>query len=166
KNNPINANNYLNCLFYKDDANIEPGLVEEILERLHSNQAQRAQEMYCSAKAKALAKFENKGEEAFELIEKGIVDFPDIKYPFLTLCDLAIQYRRIDKLEYALDILERTDSPKSQTYGSFIRFKAIWLTLTSRFDDAVRICKNELTELTYAEVEQFIEKLKQYQVKV
>ena len=26
--------------------------------------------------------------------------------------------------------------------------------------------KNELTELTYAEVEQFIEKLKQYQVKV
>ncbi|HCG2923670.1 TPA: hypothetical protein NJT27_005765, partial [Klebsiella pneumoniae] len=100
------------------------------------------------------------------LIEKGIVDFPDIKYPFLTLCDLAIQYRRIDKLEYALDILERTDSPKSQTYGSFIRFKAIWLTLTSRFDDAVCICKNELTELTYAEVEQFIEKLKQYQVKV
>ena len=166
KNNPTNANNYLNCLFYKDDANIEPGLVEEILERLHSNQAQRAQEMYCSAKAKALAKFENKVEEAFELIEKGIVDFPDIKYPFLTLCDLAIQYRRIDKLEYALDILERTDSPKSQTYGSFIRFKAIWLTLTSRFDDAVRICKNELTELTYAEVEQFIEKLKQYQVKV
>ncbi|MGE6020544.1 hypothetical protein, partial [Klebsiella pneumoniae] len=77
-----------------------------------------------------------------------------------------IQYRRIDKLEYALDILERTDSPKSQTYGSFIRFKAIWLTLTSRFDDAVRICKNELTELTYAEVEQFIEKLKLYQVKV
>ncbi len=35
-----------------------------------------------------------------------------------------------------------------------------------RFDDAVCICKNELTELTYAEVEQFIEKLKQYQVKV
>lgn len=85
KNNPINANNYLNCLFYKDDANIEPGLVEEILERLHSNQAQRAQEMYCSAKAKALAQFENKVEEAFELIEKGIVDFPDIKYPVLTL---------------------------------------------------------------------------------
>ncbi|HBQ0560933.1 TPA: hypothetical protein L7I37_005917, partial [Klebsiella pneumoniae] len=50
-----------------------------------SNQAQRAQEMYCSAKAKALAQFENKVEEAFELIEKGIVDFPDIKYPVLTL---------------------------------------------------------------------------------
>ncbi|EAC1957871.1 hypothetical protein ED307_17720, partial [Escherichia coli] len=69
---------------------------------------------------------------------------------------------RIDKLEYAIGILENTDSPKSQTYGSFIRFKAIWLTLTSRFDEAVGICKRELTELTSAEIDQFIDKLKQY----
>ncbi|MBO2029250.1 hypothetical protein J4734_11050 [Klebsiella pneumoniae] len=145
----------MNCLFYKDDANIEPGLVE-ILERLHSNQAQRAQEMYCSAKASS-CKFENKVEEEANSYRKELWISRILNIPFLTLCDLAIQYRRIDKLEYALDILERTDSPKSQTYGSFIRFKAIWLTLTSRFDDAVCICKNELTELTYAEVEQFIE---------
>ncbi|MEQ5592920.1 toll/interleukin-1 receptor domain-containing protein [Escherichia coli] len=162
KNNPINANNYLNCLFYKDDSHIEPGLVEDILERLKSNQAQRAQEIYCSAKAKALARFDNKVDESFTLIENGIMDFPDIKYPVLTLCDLAIQYKRIDKLEYAIGILENTDSPKSQTYGSFIRFKAIWLTLTSRFDEAVGICKRELTELTSAEIDQFIDKLKQY----
>ncbi|EIZ6126134.1 hypothetical protein MQG73_004351, partial [Salmonella enterica subsp. enterica serovar Montevideo] len=162
KNNPINANNYLNCLFYKDDSHIEPGLVEDILERLKSNQAQRAQEIYCSAKAKALARFDNKVDESFTLIENGIMDFPDIKYPVLTLCDLAIQYKRIDKLEYAIGILEKTDSPKSQTYGSFIRFKAIWLTLTSRFDEAVGICKRELTELTSAEIDQFIDKLKQY----
>ncbi|WP_370546598.1 toll/interleukin-1 receptor domain-containing protein [Edwardsiella tarda] len=162
KNNPINANNYLNCLFYKDDSHIDSNLVEDILERLKSNQAQRAQEIYCSAKAKALARFDNKVDEAFNLIEQGILDFPDIKYPVLTLCDLAIQYRRIDKLEYAINILERTDSPKSQTYGSFIRFKAIWLTLTSRFDEAVEICRRELTELTAVEIEQFIDKLRQY----
>lgn len=35
------------------------------------------------------------------------MDFPDIKYPVLTLCDLAIQYKRIDKLEYAIGILEK-----------------------------------------------------------
>jgi hypothetical protein len=163
KNNPINANNYLNCLFYKDKASIDQGIIEEILDKLKLNPAQRSQEIYCSAKAKALAKFDNNVDEAFELIEKGILDFPDIKYPVLTLCDLAIQYRKLDKLVYAIERLEKTDSPKSQTYGSFIRYKAIYLTLINRFSDAVQLCKKELTELTVEELDQFFEKLKQYQ---
>lgn len=163
KNNPINANNYFNCLIYKDTANIDTGIVNEILEKLKSNPAQRAQEMYCSAKAKALAKFDNKVDEAFTVIEQGILDFPDIKYPVLTLCDLSIQYKKLDKLEYAIERLENTDSPKSQTYGSFIRYKAIFLTLTNRYEEAIQLCKDELSELTREELDQFVEKLKQYQ---
>ncbi|WP_318520034.1 TIR domain-containing protein [Photobacterium leiognathi] len=163
KNNPINANNYLNCLFYKDKNNVDINIINEILERLKSNPAQRAQEIYCSAKAKALAKFDNKVDDAFNLIENGILQFPDIKYPVLTLCDLSIQYRKLDKLKYAIERLEQSDSPKSQTYGSFIRYKAIYLTLTNKFDDAISLCKKELNELTPTELETFHEKLKQYQ---
>ncbi|ELA9194912.1 TIR domain-containing protein [Vibrio parahaemolyticus] len=163
KNNPINANNYLNCLFYKDKSNVDQEVVEEIIEKLKSNPAQRSQEIYCSAKAKALAKFDNKVDEAFEVIEKGILDFPDIKYPVLTLCDLSIQYRKLDKLEYAISILERTDSPKSQTYSSFIRFKATYLALSNKLDEAIALCRKELRELTAQELEQLFEKLAQYQ---
>ncbi|MGE6106068.1 hypothetical protein ACLHZT_21060 [Aeromonas veronii] len=54
KNNPIHANNYFNCLIYKDIANINVSVVEEILEKLKSNPAQRSQEMYCSAKLRLL----------------------------------------------------------------------------------------------------------------
>ncbi|MFN1513077.1 TIR domain-containing protein [Vibrio owensii] len=164
KNNPINANNYLNCLFYKDKTSVDFKVVNEILDRLKSNPAKRSQEMYCSAKAKALAKFDNKENEAFSIIEQGILDFPDIKYPVLTLCDLSIHYRRLDKLEYAIKTLERTDSPKSQTYSSFIRFKAIYLALKGRVDEGIELCQKELPELTAQELEQFIEKLTQYRV--
>lgn len=163
KNNPINANNYINCLFYKDKSSVDIIVVNEILERLKSNPAQRSQEIYCSAKAKALAKFDNKEDEAFILIEQGILDFSDIKYPVLTLCDLSIQYRKLDKLEYAIDILERTDSPKSQTYSSFIRYKSIYLALTNRLDEGIELCRKELPELTSKELELFIDKLTQYQ---
>lgn len=162
KNNPINANNYLNCLFYKDKASVDLDLVNEILERLKSNPAQRSQEIYCSAKAKALAKFDNRVDEAFKIIEQGILDFPDIKYPVLTLCDLSIQYRKLDKLERAIEILERNDSPKSQTYSSFIRFKAIYFALVGQLDDGIRLCRHELTELTPSELSIFVDKLTQY----
>ncbi|MFW1710532.1 TIR domain-containing protein [Vibrio parahaemolyticus] len=163
KNNPINANNYFNCLLYKDTANIDITVIDEILEKLKSNPAQRSQEIYCSAKAKALAKFENRVDDAFDLIEQGILDFPDIKYPVLTLCDLSIQYKKLDKLEYAITRLENTDSPKSQTYGSFIRYKAIYLTMKSKYKEAVELCKEHLTELSSQELGLFFEKLKSYQ---
>jgi len=163
KSNPINANNYLNCLFYKDKSTVESGVVDEILDKLKSNPAQRSQEIYCSAKAKALAKFDNRIDDAFDLIEQGILDFPDIKYPVLTLCDLSIQYKKLDKLKYAIERLEHTDSPKSQTYGSFIRYKAIYLTLTNKYEEAVELCKNELNELTSYELGQFFDKLKVHQ---
>ncbi|WP_163390204.1 TIR domain-containing protein [Enterovibrio norvegicus] len=163
KNNPINANMYLNCLFYKDKDLVDRNVVNEILDKLGSNKSQRAQEIFCSAKAKALAKFEGKVDEAFDVIEQGIQDFPEIKYPVLTLCDLAIQNRKIDKLKYAIEILERTDSQKSQTFGSFIRYKAIYLTLIGQYSNAVSLCNSELSELTATELEQFFEKLRQYQ---
>ena len=163
KNNPINANNYLNCLFYKDKNNVDQQLVEEILDKLKSNPSQRSQEIYCSAKAKALAKFDNQVDEAFALIEQGIHKFPEIKYPVLTLCDLSIQYRKLDKLEYAIGLLEHSDSPKSQTYSSFIRYKATYLALTNRLDEAIQLCQKELLELTAQELEHFFEKLAQYQ---
>ncbi|WP_270692614.1 MULTISPECIES: toll/interleukin-1 receptor domain-containing protein [unclassified Aeromonas] len=163
KNNPIHANNYFNCLIYKDIANIDVSVVEEILEKLKSNPAQRSQEIYCSAKAKALAKIDSKIDEAFSVIEQGILDFPDIKYPVLTLCDLSIQYKNLEKLKYAIERLEQTDSPKSQTYGSFIRYKAIYLTLINQDQEAIDLCRKELSELTSDELSQFYEKLKQYQ---
>ncbi|MEN4580345.1 hypothetical protein [Pantoea agglomerans] len=163
KNNPINANNYLNCLFYKDKSQVNLELINDILARLYSNTSQRAREMYCSAKAKSLAKFEGQVDEAFDLIEQGIIDFPDIKYPVLTLCDLSIQYRKLDKLKRAIEILEKSDSPKSQTYGSFIRYKATYLTLNNKYEEAVALCNKELDELNTNELEVFFEKLKQFQ---
>ena len=163
KNNPINANNYLNCLFYKDKNQVSLELIDDILARLYSNTSQRAREMYCSAKAKSLAKFEGQVDEAFELIEQGIIDFPDIKYPVLTLCDLSIQHRKLDKLKRAIEILEKSDSPKSQTYGSFIRYKATYLTLNNKYDEAIALCNKELNELSTHELEVFFEKLKQFQ---
>jgi tetratricopeptide (TPR) repeat protein len=164
-NNPINANNYLSCLFHKDKNTVDINIVNDILEKLKANLSDRSQEMYCSAKAKTLAKFENKVDEAFQIIDEGIKKYPKVKYPVLTLCDLAFQYRRIDKFEEAIRILDATESKNSQTYLSYIRNKAIYLTLIGKHSDGISLARQELVGIRHESMVKFYELLKQLAIK-
>ena len=66
-NNPLNANNYLSCLFHRNKNEVSRELVEEILEKLKSNPSERSQEMYCSAQVKIYAKYDNNIELAYKV---------------------------------------------------------------------------------------------------
>jgi tetratricopeptide (TPR) repeat protein len=158
-NNPLNANNYLSCLFYKDRADVDRHLLEELATRLQSNPSDRSQEMYYSARAKILANFDNDLAAAFDLIEETIRRYPDVGYPVLTLADLAIQHKNFEKLETAIRILDATEVRSKQTYRTYVRYKAIYLAMNGKKADAVALVKKELAGIRAESLTKFCERL-------
>ncbi|MDM8569091.1 hypothetical protein QUF50_06230 [Thiotrichales bacterium HSG1] len=157
-NAPISANNYLSCLFHKDEVDRE--LVEKIINKLKSNPSERVQEMYCSAKARFFAQYDNNIDGAYDIIEKTIAKYPDVSYPILTLADLSTQYKNIRKLKFAIDELDKIESKNSQTYRTYIRYKAIYLAMNGQYKDAIILAKKELKGVRESAIISFCEKLK------
>lgn len=158
-NNPINANNYLSCLFHKEKHEVDKKIIEEVINKLESNPSERSQEMYCSAKAKVLANFDGDIISAYKIIEESISKYPNVTYPVLTLADLAIQHKNIDKLNYAITLLDKSESKNTQTYRTYIRYKAILFAMTGRYKEAVALVKNELRGVRREALEKFYDKL-------
>lgn len=159
-NNAININNYLTCLFHKDKTEVDISLINEILGKLKAIPSVRAKEMYYSARAKYLAKYDNDIDGAFAEIEESINRYPDTKYPLLTLANLSIQYKKIDKLKFAISELEKSESRNSQTYRTYIRYKAIYLSMIGRYPEGIALARNELRGVRKEAMEAFYEKLK------
>jgi len=158
-NNPLNANNYLSCLFYKDRHEVDRTLLEEVAHKLHTNPSDRSQEMYFSARAKILANYDGDIEGAFNLIEETIEKYPDVGYPVLTLADLAIQHKNLDKLSQAVGILDSTESRSKQTYRTYIRYKATFLAMQGKRSDAVSLVRKELSGIRAESLEKLCERL-------
>lgn len=158
-NNPLNANNYLSCLFYKDRSEVDRDLLEELAGRLQLNPSDRSQEMYYSARAKILANFDNDISAAFDVIEDTIRRYPDVGYPVLTLADLAIQHKNFEKLESAIRILDGTEVRTKQTYRTYVRYKAIYLAMKGKKPDAIALVKKELAGIRAESLAKFCERL-------
>ncbi len=158
-NNPLNANNYLSCIFQKDKNQADRSLIEEIIGRLESDPSERAQEMYSSARAKILAHFDSDVEGAYELLEETINRFPDVTYPILTLADLAIQFKSTERLEQAIVRLDARESKNSQTYRSYIRYKATYIAMLGDSDKAISLARTELHGVRKEALDKFINRL-------
>ncbi len=158
-NNPMNANNYLSCILHRDKNYSDRALIEEIVGRLESDPSDRAQEMYSSARAKILAHFDRNIEGAYKLLEETITRFPDVTYPILTLADLAIQFKNIDKLEQAIRLLDDGESKNSQTYRSYIRYKSIYMAMSGQTSDAISLAKKELHGVRKEALTDFLNRL-------
>lgn len=158
-NNPLNANNYLSCIFHRDKNQADRGLIEDIVGKLQSDPSDRAQEMYSSARAKVLAHFDYEVDQAYELLEETNRRFPNVTYPILTLADLAIQFKNTAKLGYAIDLLDQQESKNSQTYRSYIRYKSIYIALTKSTSEAIALAKAELSGVRREVLDEFILRL-------
>lgn len=161
-NNPLNANNYLSCIFHRDKNQADRSLIEEIVGRLESDPSDRAQEMYSSARAKILAHFDRNTEAAYELLEETIQRFPDVTYPILTLADLAIQFRGLERLKYAISLLDDQESKNSQTYRSYIRYKSIYMAMSGDSSQAILLAKTELRGVRTEALGEFIARLSSF----
>ncbi|MDK2170869.1 TIR domain-containing protein [Acinetobacter baumannii] len=148
-NNVVHANNYLSCLLHKNKQEIDKELINEIINKLETNGSDRAIEMSMSAKAQMLAK-EGRYSSAYDLLRQTISQFPSITYPRLTFAELAIQEKNIPVLKEAIELLEST-TKYDQTHRSYIKYKAILLTLTDKFSDAVNLVEKELKDNTSSE---------------
>ena len=146
-NNVVHINNYLSCLLHRKKQDIEFSKIEKIIEELDSIDSDRAKEMSSSAKAQILAK-KGKYSDAYEILKETILKFPDITYPKLTLADLAIQERNIVQLSEAIELLEKNSTKYDQNHRSYIRYKAILLTLKGSFNEAVQLVERELKDNT------------------
>jgi tetratricopeptide (TPR) repeat protein len=162
-NNPLNANNYLSCIFHRDKNHADRALIEEIVNRLQSDPSDRAQEMYSSARAKILAHFDHDVDGAYLLLEEAIRRFPDVTYPVLTLADLSIQFKNTAWLKKAIEILDKQESSNSQTYRSYIRYKSIYIAISGNSDKAISLAKNELRGLRQEALDKFINRLSSIQ---
>jgi len=158
-NNPLNANNYLSCIFHRDKNTADRALIEEIVGRLASDPSDRAQEMYSSARAKILAHFDHKISDAYTILEETIDRFPDVTYPVLTLADLAIQFKNLEKLGCAINLLDEQVSKNSQTYRSYIRYKSIYIALSGDSNEAISLAKSELRGVRQEALDEFISRL-------
>ncbi|KKW76757.1 hypothetical protein AAV97_15325 [Acinetobacter sp. Ag2] len=146
-NNVVHINNFLSCLLHKKKQDIDFLKIDKIIGELDAIDSDRAKEMSASAKAQVLAK-KGKFADAYEILKQTILEFPDITYPKLTLADLAIQERNIIQLSEAIDLLEKNSTKYDQNHRSYIRYKAILLTLNGNFNDAVQLVERELKDNT------------------
>lgn len=161
-NNVVHINNYLSCLLHKNKQDINKELISEIIGKLEQNGSERAIEMSRSAKAQMLAK-DGRYIEAYTLLKDTIQEFPKITYPKLTFAELAIQEKNIPILKEAIDLLQSTANKYDQTHRSYIKYKAILLTLTDRFSDAVNLVEKELKENTSSEyIKEILTKVEAY----
>lgn len=158
-NNPLNANNYLSCIFHKDKNQADRSLIEEIIGRLESDPSDRAQEMYSSARAKVLAHFDRDINRAYDILEETINKFPDVTYPILTLADLAIQFKNTTKLGESIKLLDKQESKNSQTYRSYIRYKSIYIAMTGNISEAISLAKAELYGVRKEALNEFVNRL-------
>jgi tetratricopeptide (TPR) repeat protein len=159
--NPINLINYAQCLFAtKDIANLNE--LKKITEQLSKNPSERAQEMAMSINAKILFTFDNKIDDAFELIERTIETYPDVPYPLLTKADIAIQSHNIVHLQSAIDIMESKIQKTDQTYRTFIRYKAVLYSMSGRIYEAKELISKHLKGLPRNAMEKLQNKLDSY----
>jgi len=143
--NPINLNNYFTCLIHKEKTTENRDELEKVLKTLSLDTSERAQEMSLSAKARLYALYDNDLAEAFNEIEEAINTFPENHYPLLTKADLAVHSRNISKLSESLTSLEPKISRRSNSYRSFLRYKAFLIALNGRALEAKQFAKKELS---------------------
>lgn len=141
--NPINLINYAQCLFNSKDQKNKDEL-KSVLSLLKSNPSQRTQEMAKSTEAKMLFFFDNKQDEAFELIEEAILEFDDKIYPLLTKADIALHCKDTIKLGEAVHAIEKTIQKTAQTYRTFVKYKVFYLALVGNISSAKELIKSEL----------------------
>lgn len=166
-NNPINANNYFACLLHKllhkertPDNRRE---LQEIIDKLKSNPSDRAQEMSSSAEAKLVGLYDRNKDLAFDIIEDTINQHKSVTYPILTKADLAIKFKDASKLEEAINLLDDLCIRKNaQTYRTYIRYKAIYISMTSGKDKAIAFAKKELHGLRKSTMLKLLEKIESF----
>ncbi|MEF8701351.1 MAG: toll/interleukin-1 receptor domain-containing protein [Candidatus Accumulibacter sp. UW20] len=157
--NPINANNYLACLFAKDKTAENRCEIELVLSRLMIDQSERAQEMREAAQARVMAYFDNDQGASLALVEETIERFPNIDYPLLTKADLAAHFRNKVKLREAVERLERMTSRNAQTFRSFIKYKALLLAMEGKLYEAKQLVQKELRGLIGTAQRRLLERL-------
>lgn len=160
-NNPIIINNYLSCLLHKDRNKTDRELINKLLEKLQSIPTEQSQEMYLSAKAKTIAKLDGNISGAYQIIDETVARYPNIVYPILTLADISFQDRNVLKLNDAIEKLERMDLKNSQTYRSYIKYKALFMGLCGDLEEANRFAIRELKGLHSAAMSSFLDRLNQ-----
>ena len=159
--NIINANDYFICILMKDDERIHVNELNSIIKKLSIDPSNKAQEVVLSMQARVSFFYKKDHEDSFNIIDKAIAKFPQVTYPLLTKADLAASCRDTKRLQEAIDKLEKLVNKSAQTYRSFIRFKAILLTLTNNMQAALSLIDSELNGLNPISIHKFKEKLKQ-----
>lgn len=146
RNNPINANNYFACLIHKQPkTEVSRAELLEVIRNLKLDLSPRTQEMSLSNEAKFKAYYDNDENGAFDIIDNLIIAFPTVTYPLLTKADIAIYFNNEEKLREALSNLESLLTTRDQANNTYYRFKAIWLSMTGKKDEAKELIRNKLS---------------------
>ncbi|MGR5145556.1 TIR domain-containing protein [Photobacterium alginatilyticum] len=163
KNNPINANNYFACLLHKQPRKDEyKNELNDIIKKLRLDPSNRTQEMSYSNEAKLKAYYENNETEAFSIIDDVILNYSNVSYPLLTKADIAIHFNNKDKLKEAVDSLQKMLEVYDQSYKTYIRFKAILVSMSGDKKSAEEIVRNELKGVNTNSLARLYEKINSY----
>lgn len=157
--NPINAANYFACLIMKNKTNENREELQRIIDRLSIDPSERAQEILDSAKARLIAYYDNDEHNSMMLIEEAIHKYPGVTYPCLTKAELAIYFKNREKLQEAVETLEKLTRPNAQTFRTFIRFKAMLLAMNGDIHLAKQLVSRELRGLLGSSLQKLNERL-------
>lgn len=159
--NPINANNYFNCLIVKEKNDNNKKILNDIVEQLELSPFEKSREMSLSARARLIAFYDNDQDGAFDAIQIAIEKYPDIIYPHLTKAELAVHFKKLDLLEEALSVIrKKTYNSRGQTYNSVIKYDAMVLAMKQKQDEAISLIHKNLMGLSDQAKEKLIDKIK------
>lgn len=163
--NLINVNDYFTCLLMQDDKREKREGLDKIIKRLEIDPSEKAQEILCSMKSRVALFYDKDYEQSLRIINEAIYRFPDISYPLLTKCDISVYMKDKNNLKDALDALEKITHKNAQTYRPFVRYKAIFLAMDGKQDEALSLIDKELNGMRESNIIKLKDKINQYSIK-
>lgn len=108
------------------------------------------------------AKVLHNKQVAMDKIIDCVRKYPDIHYPFVAFCEIALKFRDKESLKQGVVQLEKLCKKKGLAHRTFSRYKAFLYALEGNEGTAIQILEKDLARYPKESREKMIAKIKGY----
>lgn len=160
-NNPYHIQAYFTCLIRSERNEDNRKVLEELIELMAKVNSDIAKEMLIRLRAQFEAFYNDNEEESLALIEKGIEEYPKLRYALLTKFDICDKFNKIKDMEEIIEKLKSMNN--NQNYiNNIVYYEAICLAKKRRLDEAISHVETNLRNYTDEALERVKIKLAKY----
>ncbi|WP_338913188.1 toll/interleukin-1 receptor domain-containing protein [Clostridium perfringens] len=146
--NPYHIQAYFTCIIKEEKSDKNDKILNELLSILSKIKSEIADEMLLRCKAQYMAFYLEEEEESLTLINKAIVNYPNIIYPLIVKFDICEKFNRIEDMENIVEDMKKNKYYNEYYKDSIIYYEAMCMSKRGNKDDAVQYVDRNLKNYT------------------